>query len=159
MTAKTRSEIGRSANARGKTYERQLAGYLRSWWPEAERAVAVGFASRFQRAAADPGDIRGVPGVIWDCKSRQKPLSHQQRADLLLELLGKSIDNRVDVAVLVERRERAQVPDWVATLSMGHLTRLAAGPFQDHFVLHEVATRPVSLRLADAVSLLRAYGI
>lgn len=156
--AKTRSEIGRSANARGKSYERQLATYLRTWWPEAERAVAVGFAARgAQRASADPGDVRGVPDTIWDCKSRSVVLSHAERASMSEELGRKAVLNDKSFAILVERRERCSVSEWHAVLDLSHAARLAAGPFGD--VSSKWCHTPVMLRLGDVVALLRRFGI
>lgn len=158
MTA-DRVALGRSANARGKRYERQLAEYLRQWWPDAERAVAVGFGFRPGRASTDPGDLRGIPDTIWDCKSRERPVSHAQRASMIHELTFKARTQGFAIAILVERRDRTPVADWIATVCLGHLGKVAAGPFALSSVMAMNADIPVSMRLADLVTLLIRSGV
>lgn len=78
MTARTPAQRGKANQSKGKLAERHLANYLREWWPEARRAVVTGSSVRggdgLVREQPDPGDIAGVPAVIWsvkDCAAEQ----------------------------------------------------------------------------------------
>lgn len=78
MTARTSAQQGKANQAKGKLAERHLATYLRQWWPEARRAVVTGSSVRGGdgqvREQPDPGDIAGMPAVIWsvkDCGAEQ----------------------------------------------------------------------------------------
>lgn len=70
MTAatRTRSEIGKANNRKGKDRERRVARYLREHgWPFAERRQRTGFATA-DRTRADQGDLMGTPGIVWQVK-------------------------------------------------------------------------------------------
>lgn len=71
-TTKTPQQRGRANRNKGQAAERALAIYLRPWWPEARRAVVTGTAvtggDGVTREVPDPGDVAGVPGVIWSVK-------------------------------------------------------------------------------------------
>lgn len=66
--AKTPRQRGRANRNRGHQAERDVSRWLRAnGYPHAERAVRAGFRAA-DRAAPDPGDITGTPGILWSVK-------------------------------------------------------------------------------------------
>jgi hypothetical protein len=121
---KTRAEIGTTSRRKGIQAERDLAKYLRTWWPNAERKADTGWRTK-DRHSADHGDIRGVPDLVFQLK---------YVADMSDIAIGKAISDAEDQAVaagadygiLIQRRAGKSDPGrWWAWLRIGDLCALA----------------------------------
>lgn len=120
---------GAHSRNKGIRAERDLAKYLRTWWPKAERAVRTGFRAS-DRVSADPGDITGVPGVIFSCKNVDETKARKPSvwAEWWGELDAMLDDDPAALGVIVERRDQAPDPaTWWAHLRLGDLVALYGG--------------------------------
>jgi len=136
-----------------------FAGLLRvSGWPDAERAVRTAFRTA-ERSSADPGDIRGCPGLIWSLKYLVDDLT-QNRATVLLDETAAMRHESGDgaVGILVERRKGRLPTSWWAWLWLGDLAELASGPFNSFDTLTITERMPVRLVVDDLIDLLHANG-
>ncbi len=154
---------------KGIRAERDLAKYLRHWFPGAERSVAAGFKTADPtRAAGDRGDIRdaylnGHP-IAWQCKdvvgSQPKGLSGKALRDLLSATRRQRDAAGAALGLLVEKRAGHASPStwWV------HLdgTELAAMHYRRWFpsTPSPVDGRmgPVRLELGDLMAVLESAG-
>ncbi|WP_017972504.1 hypothetical protein [Actinopolyspora halophila] len=152
MSARTRSDIGRSNARRGKDAERRVANYLREHgFPHAERAVRTGYATD-ERTVADPGDLTGTPGLVWQVKDAQR----EQIAQWWHETDQQGDPVGIDLALLVVRRRgHADEGRWWVWLPIVDFTWLATGSYEPRSLSRE---RLLRLELGDLVPLLHAAG-
>lgn len=155
-----RSARGRSARSRGNQSERLWAGLLRGCgWPDAERAVRTGFRTA-ERASADPGDIRGCPGLVWSLKYLSEDLT-QNRATILLDetaAMRPEDGHHAPIGILVERRKGRLPARWWCWLWLDQLAKLTGGPFGSASALTITERMPVRLVADDLIDLLHANG-
>lgn len=151
----TTSEIGRAARRKGIQAERDLAKYLRVWWPGAERKVDTGWRVKGGRASADHGDIRGTSGLVW----QMKYLADMTDLDIERALSAaedQAVAAGADYGVLVQRRPGKSDPGrWWAWLRVGDVCHLAS-----HRKVYSKTgvDAPVRLELHDLVDLLVHAG-
>lgn len=147
-TARTASQRGAWSRNKGAKAERDLVAYLRTvGFSDAERAVRTGYRTQ-QRAAADPGDVTGTPGVVWSVKDA----AAERLADWFAEL--DAMDGAMtDVRLLVHKRTGKADPGrwWCWTRVDTLLVLAAGGPWAS-------CTAPVRMELGHVVPLLRAAG-
>lgn len=117
---------GAYSRNKGARAERDWANHLRVWWPKAERAVRTGYRTA-TRVSADPGDLTGIPGVIFsvkhvDEKDTRKPslwVGWWAEVDAMLD------GDPAALGVIVERRDQAPDPStWWVHLRLGDLVAL-----------------------------------
>lgn len=155
MTAtRTPAQRGRANQNKGKAAERDLATYLRPWWPQARRAVVTGSAVRggdgVVREVPDPGDIAGVPGVIWSVKDcgTETIGAWLDELDAMAHLSGETLALRY----LVCKRRGTSPGRWWLWQRYGQMF-----PMDDGLVRpgHRF---PVRMEVADAIGVLLARG-
>lgn len=120
---------GAYSRNKGAKAERDLANYLRTWWPKADRLIRTGYKTS-QRTKADEGDIHGVPGVVWSVKHVEPKAAAQPSvvATWWAELDAMLEADPVALGILVERRHHAPDPStWWAHLRLGDLVALHGG--------------------------------
>lgn len=120
---------GAHSRNKGARAERDLAKFLRTWWPKTERAVRTGYRT-VDRVSADPGDIAGVPGVIWSCKHVDPKTAAWPSlwAEWWAELDAMLDNDPAALGVIIERRDQAPDPNtWWAHLRLGDLVALYSG--------------------------------
>jgi len=127
----------------GTDAERAVVRYLQAnGWPGAER--------RALRGTSDAGDITGTPGVAWEVKARNRPVSDGQVDAWLAETETERTNARAEIGVLVLRRPRfgdANARSWWAVM------------YANAWILGaSTHTIPVRMLLADACWLLRRAG-
>jgi hypothetical protein len=137
------STRGRRNRANGAAYERKVARYLKTWWPDAVRAV--------RNTTPDPGDVDGTnPCLWWSVKNCQDERYTEWFAEI-----DRKAGGRVGLLV-VRRRGHADPGRWWCWLRLGDLADLVNG---------HVNTDPanpgawVRLELAAAVGVLVAAGL
>lgn len=117
--------MGAYSRNKGSVAERDVAKFLRQWWPGSCRAVRTGSS-----AAPDPGDIaNGPPGVIISVKDAPTRSSFPadwvkwwQEVDAMLEA------DPAAMGVIVEKRTRtSDVGAWWCHMRLGDLVALYAG--------------------------------
>lgn len=107
VTTKTAAERGRSNRNRGADAERELVRWLReNGWPGAERAVRTGYRTS-NRVSADPGDVTGTPGLVWQVKYTTRFEWPAVFAANLAETEAQRAAAGADHGLLVQRRPRA----------------------------------------------------
>jgi len=146
----TASQRGRSNRRRGHDTERAVARYLRAvGFPHAERAEKNGWRTR-DHVSRDPGDILGVPGIVWSVKNDAR----NEIPKWLNEAETVRHTHSADLAILVVRRPRkADVSRWWAWVSLPGLARLLLGASEAHdFTGH------VCMELGDLVPMLHRAG-
>jgi hypothetical protein len=141
--------MGAYSRNKGNVAERDLAKFLRAWWPSACRAVRTGSS-----AAPDPGDIANVPFIV-SCKSVAAATAPSLWNGWWAELDAMRADDPVALAFIVEKRPGASDPArWWAHLGLGDLVAL-----HSQRPAPGVGDRtPVRLTLADLVDLLVSAG-
>lgn len=107
--------MGAAERAKGVRAERAVAAWLRTHgWPQAERAVRTGYAAT-GRDSADPGDIIGTPGIVWQVTDRgdidQDAVLSRRLADTEAQRAGAGADLGV---LVVKRRGVADPGRWWA---------------------------------------------
>jgi len=161
----TPEAIGRAARIKGIKAERDLAAYLRTWWPDAERAVVTGFRSG-EHVSADQGDIRGAGNVVWQCK-HVATLSDTQVIEILEQTRNQTYAAGAAYGIFVQRRQGKTHPGhWWAWLNLDELSQLASsgrynlGPGRHPYRYPFTGRRmpPVRMLLADVVELLIDAG-
>lgn len=152
MTTRTRSEIGRANARKGKDTERKVAGYLRDvGFPGAERAVRTGYRTA-ARDVADPGDITGTPGIVWQVKD----CAREQIDDWLSEAEDQAVATGADLGVLVVRRRgHADPARWWAWLTLNDVGLLLPGR---QLIPLRQARFPVRMELGHLVPMLHTAG-
>lgn len=160
MTTATASVRGRSNREKGAVSERHLARWLRDHgWPHAERAVRTGFTAA-DRAIADPGDITGTPGLVWQVKYRADFDQDAVFATCWHETGQQRATANADFGLLVQRRPRAAHPGrWWVWLGVLDLLRLhTPGERNPLAATSTPRGAPVRMELADLVPLLHSAG-
>jgi len=146
---------GRANRRKGHQAERDLATYLRKWWPDAERKPDNGWRSG-DRTSADLGDIRGVPGVVWQCKN----VDRLNVPQAMLETATQATVAEAHYGVLVERRPGHADPAhwwaWVTVADLGQM--LSPDVFAAWGVGADVLHAPVRVELRHVVTLLIIGG-
>lgn len=95
------------SKAKGSAFEREIVTYLREWWPGAERTRA-GWVD-------DRGDIDGVPGVTFECKSRRSMDLAEWVDELVVEM--QHANNHVG-AVVHKRRGVTDAGKYYASMPL-----------------------------------------
>ena len=142
----------------GTATETAVVRYLQAnGYPHAER--------RALRGQNDAGDITGTPGICWEVKARNRPVSDNQIDTWLSELATERANARADVGILVIRRPGfgpANAGSWWAVTSAPDLFHIHGGTttglvwgMVGYFGISDI---PVRLTLAHAVRLLRIGG-
>lgn len=149
MTTKTRSQLGKMSRNKGAKAERDLVAYLRTvGFGGVERAVRTGYRTA-TRVAADPGDITGVPGVIWSVKD-----CAQERLDAWLAELDAMEGRPDDVRLLVHKRSgKADPARWWCWMRLDTLWLLCG-----RSAWRPGGDAPVRFELQHVIPLLRAAG-
>ncbi|MEU5258970.1 hypothetical protein [Amycolatopsis sp. NPDC021455] len=154
---------GRAAREKGIRAELGLAKYLRTWWPDAERAVVTGFRAG-EHVSADRGDIRGTGDIVWQCK-HVAALTDTQVDGILNQTRGMTLAAGAAFGVFVQRRQgKSQPGDWWAWLTLADLSQLASSgryPLRPDRYPYQFSGRrmpPVRMLLADVVQLLIDAG-
>lgn len=139
------SDIGRAARAKGIKAERDLANYLRTWWPDAERTVATGWRSS-DRESADLGDIRGTPGLVWQLKYLAD-MTDKDIVDTLADAEKQREAVGADYGIVVQRRHRKADPGrwwaWLASPTYVGIytgTPVAGPAYPVRLQLHDLVT-------------------
>lgn len=141
--------------AKGVRAEQDLARYLRTWWPSAERKADNGWRSG-ARESADHGDIRGTGPIVWQVKHRR-----DFRLDSFMgQTAGQTMAAGADYGVLVERRDRVGDPGrWWAWLTVADLASLMGGlDIVPRHIDRTALVAPVRTELRHVVALLVAAG-
>jgi hypothetical protein len=150
----SRSVIARAARAKGIRAEQDLAKYLRTWWPAAERTVATGHRAG-DHVREDHGDITGVPGIVWQLKYIAD-MSDRDIRTALDETATQRAAAGADFGILVQRRPmKANPGHWWAWMRLGDLIDLAMGA---EGTFTETLYVPARIHLDEAVGLLLAAG-
>lgn len=137
-TVSAASVRGRSNRARGAAAERRVAAYLRTWWPDANRAVRT--------THPDPGDIDGTgPDKWWSVKDCQ-----DERIDAWMAEIAVKAPDRYGLLV-IRRRGTADVGRWWCWLTHEHLADLTTVVYRAHID----STALVRTELRHVVELLR----
>lgn len=135
------STRGRRNRANGANTERRVATYLRTWWPDACRAV--------RNTQPDPGDIAGTaPDLWWSVKDCQV-----ERISTWLDEVAVKAPPAVGLLV-VRRRGHADPGAWWCWLHLSDLAYLLKRP--GHV---DCATSPVRMELGDVIDLCQAAGL
>ena len=83
---------------KGTAFERQIADYLRTYWPYADRAPLTGNKDR--------GDISGTPGLVWECKNAKTI----KLSEWLQEAQIEAENAEADHGILVVKRRGTTAP-------------------------------------------------
>lgn len=137
---------GATSRRKGATAEVALANYLqRVGWPEAKRAIVTGYRNRYLDVA-DPGDIRGTPGIVWSVKNYAEAQVNKHISLWLDELdrMNGLGDQLGGVALLVVKRAgQADPARWWCYLRLHWLDALRGldcDDCEEHAVRLELAT-------------------
>ena len=146
---------------RGVVTERMVAKYLREHgFANAERAVKTGVRT-IDREVADPGDITGTPGLVWQVKAL-KPLTRAEATvpAWLAETEQQRAGASAALGILVVRRDQREPEQWFAFVPLADL--YAAAGVEVPRVLNvdrdAVVQQAARLYLGDLVTLLRSWG-
>lgn len=143
---------------KGLGYERDVATYCRdNGMPGAERRVATGFRVK-DRASADLGDIRGIPGICIQAKYLAKPLAGKALADVMAEASMQAEAAGAALYLVVEKRHgHANVGDSWAHLPSNLFVALAFGvdPYDKLWVDY---TYPVRTELRNIITHLADFS-
>ncbi len=163
------SRRAKSNRDKGNTTERDLAKWLRTWYPEAERSVAAGFkvASDSGRGQ-DRGDIRDacVPEhpIVWQVKnvtgSHPNGLAGKALVQFLVACRQQRDAAKAELGLLVEKRSgHASPAAWFVHLDARELAALIYRRFFPCTVApHEGARGPVRMLLGDLMPILVRAG-
>ena len=142
----------------GTAAETAVVRYLQAnGWPGAER--------RALRGTSDVGDITGTPGVAWEVKSRNRPVTDKQVDAWLRETFSEAANAHADVGILVIRRPGhgpANAGSWWAISTAMDLFHIHGGAKLGLNLslvgAYWTSDIPVRLTLAHMVRLLRLGG-
>lgn len=113
-TDPTVSQRARRSRDKGKEGEQKLARWLKTWFPEACRAV--------RQTVPDPGDIDCTsPVLFWSMKNVEKEQLNPWMAEL-----DRKAGDRIGLLV-VKRARHADPGEWWCFLQMRHLHELLFG--------------------------------
>ena len=159
LDRRTRREIGRAANRKGKDAEQAVARYLREHgWPDAQRTVRTGWKSG-EHHSRDRGDIDGTPGICWQVKTSVDDFTDTRVLRVLAATADQAVASGADLGIVVQRRNGAADPGrWWTWTTAGDLLALAeAARNPDLLAVSEPHLNvPVRTMLADLVPLLHA---
>jgi len=145
---------GAAARNKGARAEKDLARYLRTWWPLAERKWDNGWRSS-DRVSADHGDIRGTSPIVWQvkhCKDFRLDEFMRQTAE-------QTVAAGADFGVLVQRRDGTSDPGrWWAWLTVADVLLMGGLDLVPRDVDPATLTAPVRIELRHVVALLIAAG-
>jgi len=102
-----------TAKAKGRETENQAVGWLRRWWPNAERRRLAGIE--------DQGDIAGIPSVCIEVKSaaQWKPVQWLRECEVERE------NAQAELAFVMARpKGGTNVDDWVIMMTPDQLIEL-----------------------------------
>lgn len=152
---RTRSQIGKANNRKGKDRELRVVAYLRvNGFPGAERMVRTGYRHS-GRTSPDCGDITGTPGIAWQVKDIAER-EWWRIPRILVDTQAQADAARADFGVLVIRRAgHAHPSEWWAHMYAADLLRLVAGIPQ---ALSAALRFPIRFELQELVPLLRVAG-
>lgn len=160
---RTRSQIAKANNSKGKERERRTVNYLRvSGFPGAERTVRTGYRNS-GRQFSDQGDIDGTPGIAWQIKAVAEKEWYRV-PEYMLDTEKQTAAAGADLGILVIPRPRHPHPgDWWAHVWFDDLFTLAATPPARHRTPPgDPSGRhlrvPVRLELQHLLPLLRVAG-
>lgn len=158
---RTRADIGRSSNNRGKDAERAVARYLAAnGWPDAARMVRTGWKVG-DKVARDRGDIDGIGPLCVQVKVRSTELSDNGVKAVLAQAADQAVAAGADLAFVVERRSGKADPEhWWAWLYVGDLYVLIESERDPNVLVVTMPQMnvPTRLRLGDLVTLLHRAG-
>lgn len=133
MTAVDASTRGRRNRVNGAFAEREVARWLRPWWPDACRAVRSTYP--------DPGDIDCTsPGLWWSVKNVQ-----QERMSAWLAEMAEKKLNRIGLLV-VRRRGCADPGRWWLWVTFHDFTELMGAAPPGAYAADDTAPIRVELR-------------
>lgn len=159
VMTRSRAEIGKANSRKGKTVERAVVTWLRdNGFPHAERAVRTGY-SNGDAYGADPGDITGTPGLVWQVTDRADIEQDAVLRRRLVDAERQRAEASAEFGFLVVKRRRCADPGrWWVFMDAQYL----------HGLLHEgynlgepwsaVERFPVRASLGAVVPVLRARG-
>lgn len=148
------SDIGRTSREKGIQAERDLARYLRTWWPNAERAVITGWRSS-DRSSPDIGDIRGTPDLVWQLKY-VADMTDKDIIDALTEAEQQRRAAHADYGIVVQRRHgKADPARWWAWMFSNEYVELCT---QEATLHRGGPVHPVRFQLGDLITPLLNAG-
>lgn len=167
--AAERSRRAKSNRDKGNTTERDLAKWLRTWYPEAERSVAAGFkTAKDPSRGQDRGDIRDgylpLHPIVWQVKnvtgSHPNGLAGKALIQFLVACRMQRDAAKADLGLLVEKRlGHASPAAWFVHLDAAELGALI---YRRFFACHVVpvtgARGPVRMLLGDLMPILERAG-
>lgn len=151
---RTRSQIGKANNRKGKDRELRVAKYLQiSGFPGAERMVRTGYRSS-GRTSPDCGDITGTLGIVWQVKDIAER-EWYKIPRILAETEAQTLAGNAELGVLVIRRPGHGSPaEWWAHMWFDDVYALVAGSRP-----HGQRLRfPIRFELGELIPLLRVAG-
>lgn len=161
LDSRTRAEIGRSSNNRGKEAEQRVARYLAAnGWPAAKRTVRTGWRVG-DKVARDCGDIDGIGSLCCQVKVRSTELSDNGIKDVLAQAADQAVAAGADLGFVVERRAGKSDPEhWWSWLYVGDLYVLIESERDPNVLVVTMPQMnlPTRLRLGDLVTLLHRAG-
>lgn len=155
---RTRSQISKSNNQKGKDRERRVVAYLRvSGFPGAERTVRTGYRNG-NREFRDRGDIDGTPGIVWQIKAVAE-CEWYRVPQFMLETDQQKNAAGADIGILVIPRPRYAHPaEWWAHVWYDDTHRLVAGDDTPPGVPPATLRFPIRMELQELLPLLRLAG-
>lgn len=169
---RTRSQIGKANNRKGKDRELRVVAYLRvNGFPGAERMVRTGYRNS-GRVSHDCGDITGTPGIAWQVKDIAER-EWYKIPRILVDTEAQAMAGKADFGVLVIRRAgHAHPSEWWAHMYLADLVRLVVGDDQSananasHFAGSDICESerrallkfPIRFELGELLPLLRVAG-
>lgn len=160
LDGRTRAEIGRSSNRRGKEAEQAVARYLReNGWPDAQRMVRTGWKVG-DRQSRDCGDLDGTPRLCWQVKTSAGDFTDNRVLAVLTATTEQTVASGADYGVTIERRAGKTDPGrWWAWLTARDLHSLMdSAPATVLAAPEHRLDAPVRMLLRDLVPLLHAAG-
>lgn len=152
----TRAEIGATSRRKGVQAERDLAKYLRTWWPNAERKADTGWRTK-DRQSDDHGDIRGIPGLVFQLKY-VTGMTDKMIDEAMRDAEDQAVAAGADYGILVQRRAGKSDPGrWWAWLRIGELCALTDRSVKVYTHTPSVYA-PIRVELNPLVDLLGAAG-
>lgn len=153
---RTRSQIAKSNNQKGKDRERRVVKFLQvSGFPGAERTVRTGYRNK-GREFYDQGDIDGTPGLAWQIKAVAER-EWSRVPQYMLETQKQAKAAGADIGILVIPRPRHAHPgEWWAHMYFADVLRLVTDVPQT--VASSSLRFPVRFELQELIPLLRVAG-
>lgn len=150
--------MGAAERAKGVRAERAVVTWLRTHgWPHAERAVRTGYTTT-SRDSADPGDVIGTPGIVWQITDRGDIDQDAVLTRRLADTEAQRAAAHADIGVLVAKRRGVATPGrWWAWVPAIVISLDALGNVGIENV-HDDWHAPVRLELAALTRLLGHFG-